>query len=583
MVNRESQHNAFKSRAEAIQSGLNRLSEGLSELNDKLRRDPSVKLTAAFVELEDINGFLNTLNLISETMPEDRVREAGVNAANSIVKCVRKLPTHLNVKISGMEVDPKLNFPLFLVDAIRLFGPAVRVSNDEMRAWVMIRSEELDFFRIEDVKTELARNGVIQGVEPSSIEKIFTTPCCDREICVANGKEPVPGVNGRLKYEISIEDISHAPKLLENGNVSFKDIRLFEYLTENAVLMRLIPPTPGQLGYTVTGKTLNPPKPLEAQLPDIAFTKTSADGTCLQVVQDCCVTIKNGKFNVQPMLHITSNISYTTGNIDSDVAVVIDGDVLTDFSVKSNMDIHVKGVVEGARLETKGGISIGSGVQGKDKARLEANGDVAAKFFSQAVIDTLGKVMAESEIIHCKIWAGGGVEASGKPGCIIGGVLEADGEVKANVIGSEIGEPTIVRLGGRIAQIAEAIEQTRKKVAEQEAVADQCENMIESLTAQKSNFREPSKEIEEAIQKASSLLENARHNAIEMQSEYDDLQIQYDEALKQTRVVKAKKNIWPGVEIEIQGVVLKILKPTGPAMLLKQGDRIQIYPWRDEE
>ena len=65
--------------------------------------------------------------------------------------------------------------------------------------------------------------------------------------------------------------------------------------------------------------------------------------------------------------------------------------------------------------------------------------------------------------------------------------------------------------------------------------------------------------------------------------EMEDLQVQYDESLQRSRTVRARKNIMPGTIIQILGAELAVKRPTGPATVVKYGDQLSVFPFRELE
>ncbi len=77
--------------------------------------------------------------------------------------------------------------------------------------------------------------------------------------------------------------------------------------------------------------------------------------------------ISNNKFWVEDELKIDGDVNYSTGNINYISNVVISGNVLSGFNVKSSKNITIKGFVEdGAIITAEGDIEIHNGIIGEN-------------------------------------------------------------------------------------------------------------------------------------------------------------------------------------------------------------------------
>ncbi len=566
---------------DTLSQGLHVLSEGCDTLFQELKKLTDPQLRHFITELESIRSFLKTLTLIQDTMDEERLRETLKNSVHSLRQLFEKIPPENRNELSAIQVDSACGLPDFLFHAFRYIGPSIRISKSEMKAWMSIDSRDAAFLTTDIVVQCLQQNGIVQGINVKKVQDIFTHSQFDQEIFIATGERAKQGKDGRIQYEVNVEDLSYAPKELESGQVSFKDIHLYAYVSSGDVIAKKIPPTPGKAGYTVTGRTLPPLPPQEAELTSFLNTKISEDGNTLIAAIDGCLTRQNGCLILQPTLKILGNVSYETGNIDSKVSVIIEKDVLTGFHVQSEEDVFVEGTVEGAKIEAKNGIVVKGGILGKDKADLEANGDISAKFISHATVSSLTNVIAEKEIINSKIWAGRQVILSSPAGEIVGGEIDADAMVSAGTIGSDLGVKTVIRLGGRIEELSTMMQETEGKIAQQEEIVDKCASIIEVLKSQIAESPTPSEEMSKSLDRARDMSQKAKEQFNKLQFELDGLRVQYEESMETLRSVRAQKNIMPGTEIEIQNVELTINEPTGPATIVKQGDQLTVLPYKE--
>ncbi len=561
------------------------LNQGIKRFLDELKRisDSSPQLKHYVSEMESIRSFLETLNLIKDTMSEDRLRDSIRNTLKSIHKNYENIPSSIQRKLTGTPLDKEYGLPEFLIQSFHLIGPRLRLSKNEMKAWIEVDKEDAALLSPKVIIDSLKQNGIVNGIDEEKIHEIFEYSLFNQEVCVAKGKLQQQGEDGRIEYLVHVHDLSRAPKELENGRVTFKDIDLFSYVNAGDKIAQKIPPAQGTPGYTVTNRVLQPLQAEEVELTAFENTKVTQDGIYLIAAMDGCITKQNGRIFLQPTLRIAGNVSYETGNINSKVTVYIAKDVLSGFSVNSESDIFVQGVVEGAKLESKGNIVIQGGIQGKEKAEIEANGDVTARFISNATVSSLNNIYVERGINNSKIWAGRRLVLSGSEAEIVGGEIEADAVVLAGVIGSEMQVKTVVKLGGRVEDLSTLIMKTEEKIAEQEEIVDKCDNIIKVLKQQMDQSPTPSEEMKQSMAKARKMSKEARQNIDQLYHEIDGLRVQYEESFESLRSVRVRNNIMPGTVINIQGVELDIQEPAGPATVVKQGDVLAVLPFKELE
>lgn len=279
-------------------------------------------------------------------------------------------------------------------------------------------------------------------------------------ILIASGKVPVPGIDGKL--EILIPSMkTRSPHLDEHGLADFRD--LGEIITVNAgdKLMRLIPPTAGEPGNTVLGKTIpvKPGKPVAfATSLDGAILDPSNSNLLLAEISGCPVVTQDG-VSVEPV-YTVQDVDLHTGNISYKGAVHVTGDVHVDMTIKASGDIHVDGTVENALLEAGGDIVVKGGIIGaseqhvspddKFHAAIKCEGSCTAHFAQNAHISAGNGIFIHDVAMLSELTAGHQIIVGDKgshKGEIIGGIARATMLVKAQNIGSSAYIKTIVIAG----------------------------------------------------------------------------------------------------------------------------------------
>lgn len=555
------------------------LMEGISGLIEDFRALPETRKLPFIIELEQMHGFLHSFQLMYESMPENIVRHTILNTIRTIAKHWDNLPKVLIGKLKKIQINANSQFPVFIHEAVTMIGPEIRLCQNEMKAWIKIDNRLSKFYHPTEMNNILQKNGICVGIMESAIKNLFDNEIFDEEVLIAEGILPTPGQNGRIEYCINVDDLGKAPKQLENGKVSYKDIQLFAYASKGERLANIFPPVPGKTGYTVTRKPVHSIEVYEAVIPKLRYAELSEDGLSITVTEDSCVTKKFGFINLEPTVRVEGSVSFASGNIDSSVSVLVTEGVNSGFSIHSKKDVVIHGIVEGAEIHSEGDINIKGGIQGKGKAQIYAGGEIHTKLISNATVTCIGDLHVANEILNSTVISDGKVILSQSPAQITGGEIQADTEIIADVIGSDIGVSTAINLGGKTEELQRLLRETEQEINEQESRLDTCQQLIQNLEMQLSSSADSIEGIEKACTKAKQMLSAIQERLDVLYQEQEDLIVQLEDNAVQSRSVIAKKKFWNGTKIIISGVELEIQEPTGPAIAVLSGEEITILPY----
>lgn len=291
----------------------------------------------------------------------------------------------------------------------------------------------------------LKKRNVVYGLKHEAIAAIADHPERATNIVVAEGMPHKNGTNGRIDYKIEI-DHKAKPKMLEDGTVDFKEMDTFQTAKEGDILAVKVLPTPGEDGTTVTGKAIKakPGKPVN--LKTGKNVKVSEDGMQLIAGATGTIEVVGDRINLIEVLEIRSDVGVRTGNVHFNGKVYVHGNVTDGYEIECDDDLEIRGIVEGAKIKCGGAITIGAGIQGKDDAEIECEGDLISRFINNATVRVKGNIKSDA-VMHATVFCDGSMEVQGKKGLIVGGELNVRGNIKAKVIGSDIGTMTRIRVG----------------------------------------------------------------------------------------------------------------------------------------
>ena len=405
----------------------------------------------------------------------------------------------------------------------------------------------------ESVVAAAISHGVVAELDVEAIKKTLLEG--GTNVRVAYGRSPVQGADGH--FVVLFDHMKkRSPHLDEQGLTDFRDLGEIVTVKPGVPLMRIIDPTAGEPGLTVTGKEI-PVKPgKKVSFPPglEGVTVDPADPHLLvAAISGFPLVAKNG-VSVEAIYRV-ENVDLHTGNINFDGGVHVSGDVHSGMTVKATGDIHVEGTVEDAVLEAGGDITVKCGIMGSSEdsdasvkkvhANIKCGGSCTVKFAQNAHIVAGNGIFVQELSMQSDLTAAHQIIVGDKnshKGELIGGVARATMLVSALNIGSDDHPRTVVIVGSDKSLFERLRVCNQKKTEADNKFAD----VLIFLGSAKKN---PGKTGPEAIavaeaEKITLYAEIAEHTA-------DALQIKKEINLAQQGQVIVSKKIYAGSEIRV--------------------------------
>lgn len=319
-----------------------------------------------------------------------------------------------------------------------------------MAAWLLVYPPEGQGAEVDRAMLDraLKESKVSWGVDealldilPQDPERYFHLFLC------AWGKSAVQGVDGKV-VDLFPRVLERSVTVDENNRVDYTTLNFFQNVNKGDVICRLIPPTRGVEGRTVTNQSIPARDGRAATLPKGRHTEISADGSSLLASSSGHVEFSGRAFQVKPLLDIPANVDFSTGDINFLGDVCIHGDICSGFTVRAIGNITVGGVVEACTVEAGGDLVVSGGVQGDNQAVIRAQRSIFAKFIENSCVYVKESLHADC-LINCDVYCDGDVEVRSGRMTIIGGTLRAAQSVSAGIVGSRAECRTEVFLGGQ--------------------------------------------------------------------------------------------------------------------------------------
>jgi uncharacterized protein (DUF342 family) len=297
-----------------------------------------------------------------------------------------------------------------------------------------------------EIVEKIRKHGIVFGLDEKALEQAIAEKEYGKVYLIAKGLEPIDGTNGYLEYHFNTGPRTYSPKESSEGKIDYKTLDLYEPVKEGQLLVTRYPATPGTPGKNVRGLALKPHFGKEVSLPRSKNTIINENKTAMYAKVSGMVDFINNTLTVLNVYTVKGDCNLSTGNIDFDGSVYIQGNVISGLVIKASGTVTVAGVVEGSEIIAGGNIELKTGIQGMDKGRLIAAGSVNAQFIERATVVAGSDIIADS-IVHSTVEAGRSLIMTGRRGNLMGGIIRATSEVIANVIGSTGNTQTIIEVG----------------------------------------------------------------------------------------------------------------------------------------
>ena len=191
---------------------------------------------------------------------------------------------------------------------------------------------------------------------------------------------------------------------------------------------------------------------------------------------------------------------------------------------------------------------VNGGIQGRNKGKVQAGGNVIARYIENCEVKSDGSVVVRDAIMHSKVYANNKIIASEGKGLIVGGIIGAGKEINANTIGSHLATQTELEVGVN-PELREKLQLLTKELNTQN------EDLKKAKQAQKLlKLKEDQQGSLPASQKSMLIRLNITINHLEkvIEKSKETQQVMLNELMTSSEgKVKALKQVYSGVKITI--------------------------------
>lgn len=500
---------------------------------------------------------------------------AGCNVKVLVFKSIRALFYDLTTMFAEVNIMLDNEVAKFENEQVEVkredYTIEVSVTSDYCQAYVTVKGGSgIQCLEKEALMDALRAKKVTYGIDMDAVNRIIETPQWTDHVLVAQGIPLKNGNDGSVTYFVE-EHAERKPKMLEDGSVDYKNATNFQLVEEGQVLAERVAPTGGIDGMSVTGRAIKAKPGKAASFNGGKNTHLSEDGLKLIASKAGIIDFTGGAIEVVEILVIQGDVGIETGHIQFSGKVVVHGNVTSGYKIISDEGIEIYGVVESAILKSQGDIFIRNGVQGKDTAYIECDGDLQSSFLNNCHVKVKGKIEVDS-ILHCHIQCDDSVIVKGKRGHLIGGSLMVKKEIEAKVIGSEMGTLTTLNLGVDN-ELLEHYQALIKTINEYHESLNKLKHAMDLLTKQM-EIKPENINLADLLQKTLASKKQYDADLVMLEKQRRSLR-SLIESLKRATV--RAEILHPGVKVKIGYANFKVMDLHEGVKLMLNNDKITAY------
>lgn len=298
-----------------------------------------------------------------------------------------------------------------------------------------------------DIKLLLKRQGISdKAILTKEIDSFVDRPLYNQSYLIAKGLPSVNGESGKVNFFYK-NDKDKKFKESIYGKIDFKEISSVQNVKKGDVLAEIISPTEGKDGYDLDGRVLVAQRGEDPNFILGNNVVLSQDGKQLISSIDGYIIFKDRSLSVENIYIIEGDVGLKTGNIYNNGSVLVKGNVLDGYIIKTEGNLEIIGSVGKAKLISAADVVLHLGANGNHDAIIESGGNVWAKFIENCTVRAQKNVFVSDGILYSNVGAGESVICQGKRAKIVGGHIIAKEEVISQDIGAVGNAGTIVEVG----------------------------------------------------------------------------------------------------------------------------------------
>lgn len=450
----------------------------------------------------------------------------------------------------------------------------IEVSQDKMIGVISFSKEQENAMMpsLEEVKAALREKGITTGIMETELIEVCKAHTCGYKYVIAKGKMPKDGQDGYIDFAFDVKALKQLkPKENVDGTVDLRDLGAVKNVKSGDHLATKVFGTQGEEGFNVLGQVLKAKRGKEARMPKGRNTKVLEDGVTLVADIDGKLEYDDHNIYINSVYTVHGDLDSSVGNIDFVGSVVVHGSIHSGFSIKAGGSVEVHGPVEDAVIIAGEDVVLSYGIQGSQKSKIIAKGNVATKFIQNTYVEAGGNVITEA-ILHSKVTAGDGILVEVGKGTIVGGEVSATNLVIAKSIGSPMGTSTGIKIGVPPSTYAE-FKALGEEMKEKNENLNKIDQSLKFLLAKKQKGELPPEQL--------GMLQKLTLTRGPLVEEYEEVKARHHKVREQLNqvesgIIKCNDRIYPGVKIVFGNLIKYIDEQCIGAVINKSDGDIKV-------
>ena len=455
-----------------------------------------------------------------------------------------------------------------LIDKVLQILPVRQISPDKTKVTFNIVPTKLHNIPSEfDIQEQLVAEGITAVLPVDTIAKALSeidvnTQSLNR-IVAAEGRARIAECEEYFVPLINIK--KKAGALKEDGSIDFKDVDYVIQVQKNQEILRRIPAVIPQDGIDIYGNTVPAGYANHSgYMRGENILQSGRDPDIFIAASDGVIKIQGKTISLYETLVVQGDVDYNTGNIDFLGSVEVKGSLNPGFTIKAKGDVSITMSVEDGIIEAGGNVIVGTGVVGKNIAKITCGGSFTARYLQNANVEAIGEIVVQDSIINSNVFSNKAVDVTGKTGKIIGGEIIALETVVAKTIGSANETATTISVGRNL-YIEKELEENRKESQKFTEENNEIRRQIR-VSYGEAIFKDPQKTIptlptvkqRQCLEMLNQL--NASNKVLrDLAAAAEEIESRLN--FEQEPSISAYDRVFPGVTLNIKKRVRKIDKP----------------------
>lgn len=449
----------------------------------------------------------------------------------------------------------------------------VRISEDNMTAYLYLgyQTDGSKLYAFREIMQFIEDQGVKYGVDGTKVNGMLVARMFGQEMEVAHGTPMEEGQDGYYEYGFNTE--SHAaPKELPDGRVDYTNMKAIENIREGDMVATYHHQVPGKEGRDVRGNVIKPK--LTKDLPSLRGLNIKVDDENPDIYRamiDGKIELRNGNIDIQATHEIRGDVDWLSGKVEFYGDIIINGNVEAGVTLRAGRNIIVNGTVGAVQMFAGGDITISRGVQGNQKAKLSARGNVLSDFLEHCVVEAGGDVKTNA-IIDSTISAGGKVILTGKKGRVIGGYTHAMAGLKASCIGNVTSVKTVVHVGYE----PRVYEEFLRLSNEEKTLADRLQKVLEEMAEIIAKRTTQAWDAQNLERKLPALDEEKDKLFARLDSIRSDIEF-YQKQMEKGKgsMIEVRGPVYSGTIVGVEAAQMEVAKDKKDMRFTRSGGRVQ--------